>query len=49
MTLPSVRMRGVQRGWSTPSDWNALDDAVPEMRADDDHAEDVEGDHQRVA
>ena len=46
---PAARMRGVHRGWSTPSDWNALDDAVPQMRADDDHAEHVEGDHQRVA
>ena len=50
ITLPAGEdERGVHAGRSTPSDWNALDDAVPQMRADDQHAEDVEADHQRVA
>ena len=41
-TLPAGRMRGVQRGWSSAERLERARDAVPQVRADDEHAEHVE-------
>ena len=48
MTLPATRSRGVHFGLADAERLNGARDAVPQVRADHDHAEDVKRDRQRI-